>query len=270
MTRKTNTSALYTHLINWEPLEVAGSQGFAWIKTLAKDESTGARTALIRYDPGFTAQPSVSTWPTDIYTLDGEMTAGDHSYEKDTYHYRPAGTAIGPISAPRGATRLIFTADTADPSKSSAEEIFIQNIMTDLQPDPPGAGEDPKVTMRWRKTLRQDPVAGYSLRAQRSARAGVQDHSGSLHIHPWTEEAYMISGLNQDYSGDIDGHIQWMAGLYVCRPPNGNPHGNSLKLDDNYYMIVRGGWSDDPAVKAEWKRLREASITPLLPVQFVE
>lgn len=267
MPRKTNAIALYAHLISWEPLEVGGSQGFAWIKTLAKDESTGARTALIRYEPGFSAPPAVSTWPADTYTLDGEMSAGELRYGKDTYHYRPAGTPIGAISAPRGITRLIFTADTPDPGRSSPEEIFIQNVLTEVEPDP---GEDSRQTLRWRKTLRRDAVAGYSVRAQRSARAGVQDHPGSLHIHPWTEEAFMISGLNQDYSSDIDGHIQWIAGCYVCRPPNGNPHGDSLKLDDDYYMIVRCGWSDDPATNAEWKKLREASITPLLPVRFAE
>jgi len=267
MPRKTNAIALYTHLISWEPLEVGGGKGFAWIKTLAKDESTGARTALIRYEPGFSAPPAISTWPADTYTLDGEMSAGELRYGKDTYHYRPAGTPIGAISAPRGITRLIFTADTPDPGRSSPEEIFIQNVLTDKEPDP---GEDPRQTLRWRKTLRRDAVAGYSVRAQRSARAGVQDHPGSLHIHPWTEEAFMISGMNQDYSGDIDGHIRWIAGCYVCRPPNGNPHGDSLKLDDDYYMIVRCGWSDDPATNAEWQQLREASITPLLPVRFAE
>src|SRR5713226_3640603 len=197
MVRKTNTSALYTHLINWEPLEVAGSQGFAWIKTLAKDDITGARTALIRYDPGFTAEPTVSNWPMDIYTLEGQMSAGERMYEKDTYHYRPAGTPIGRLNSPKGVTRLIFTADTPDPGKSSSEEIFIQSVITDVLPDPPGNAEDPKETMRWRKTLRRDPIAGYSLRVQRSARAGVKDHSDWLHIHPWTEEAFMVSGLNQ-------------------------------------------------------------------------
>lgn len=80
MARKTNTAALYTHLINWEPLAVSGSAGFAWIKTLSKDPETGARTALIKYDPGFTAPETVSTWPADIYTLDGEMSAGGRHY----------------------------------------------------------------------------------------------------------------------------------------------------------------------------------------------
>lgn len=270
MARKTNTAALYTHLINWEPLDVQGGDGFAWIKTLSKDEETGARTALIKYDPGFTAPATVSTWPIDIYTLEGAMDAGDRHYDAHTYHYRPAGTDVGPISTSAGVTRLVFTADTSDPAGSSRDEIFVGNVLTDLPPDPPGNGEDPKVTMRWRKILRRDPIAGYSFRVQRAAKAGVQDHSDSLHIHPWTEEAYMVDGANQDYSADIDGHIQWVPGLYVCRPPNGNPHGNSLKLDDKYYLVVRGGWSDDPEVNAEWDRLRKESLVPLRPVSFTE
>lgn len=270
MARKTNTSALYTQYINWEPFAVKNSHGFAWIKTLAKDDETGARTALIRYEPGFTAEASVAEWPMDIYTLEGEMTAGGRRYIPHTYHYRPAGSPIGSVSTTEGCVRLIFTADTKDPTRSSSDEIFVQNVQTDLMPDPPPPGENPAETMRWRKILRRDPIAQYSFRVQRAAKTGYRDHSDSLHIHPWTEEAYMVSGANQDYSADIDGHIQWVPGLYVCRPPNGNPHGSSLKLDAEYYLIVRGGWTDDPEVKAEWETLRQASITKQLPVEFAE
>jgi hypothetical protein len=71
MSRRTLQVVLYTDRINWMPLPVKNSQGLAWIKTLSKDPETGAKTALIRYEPGFRARASVSQWPIDIYTLEG-------------------------------------------------------------------------------------------------------------------------------------------------------------------------------------------------------
>src|SRR5258707_12709993 len=102
MSRRTLGVVLYTDRINWMPLPVKGSQGLAWIKTLSKDRETGARTALIRYEPGFRAEAAVSQWPADTYTLEGGMRSGDLTYNKDTFHYRPAGSEIGPIETTTG------------------------------------------------------------------------------------------------------------------------------------------------------------------------
>src|SRR5437870_1826801 len=108
MTRKTNHTFLYTHLMRWEPLILKGGEGNAWIKTLAKDEKTGARTMLIKFDPGYVQKKTVAEWPADIYVLEGEMQCGNRKYEQGTFHYRPAGAAFGPIDSPGGITRLIF------------------------------------------------------------------------------------------------------------------------------------------------------------------
>ena len=43
MDKRTNQTFLYTHLMRWEPLEIDGGLGPAWIKTLAKDEETEAQ-----------------------------------------------------------------------------------------------------------------------------------------------------------------------------------------------------------------------------------
>jgi hypothetical protein len=274
--RKTNRVVLYTTLINWMPMDVKDSQGYARCKTLAKDEETGARTMLIKYEPGFKAEARVSTWPADIYVLEGEMQCGDRSYSQDTYHYRPAGTPIGPVDCPKGCTRLIFTADSKEPGKSSTEEIFIQNVGSDVAPDPPSPLVDPKhptLRDRWRKILRVDPAAELSVRVQRVLNPGGNGWGpqGRMQFHPWVEECFLIAGVNQDYSADIDGHWRWIPGVYVCRQPYEGLHGDSLKFDGDYHMIVRSGWTDDPARAAEWNAIQDKSASTIpIAVQFEE
>ena len=302
MTRKTGAITLYTHLINWEPYEIPNSSGYAWSKTLSKDEETGARTLMVKYEPGFRADGWVSTLPADIYVLEGSMESGDRTYQQDTYHFRPAGTPIGPVFSGEGITRLIFTADSADPAKTSTDEIFVQNIATDIPPDPPtfrtpqstvekgldssfGSAEtaremfdhghipaDPSASLqgasgqvgeRWRKILRLDPKAEIAVRVQRVHKVGVRDCVDKVHIHPWIEEAFLIRGYNQDYDTDIDGHWKWVAGTYVCRQPGQCLHGDATKLNDDYYMIVRSGWTADPQKAAEWRAWQDATEVPL-------
>src|SRR6266849_3553914 len=214
MSRKTGNITLYTDRLVWEPFEVPGSTGYAWIKTLSKDEETGARTALIRYEPGFRAEAVVGAWPIDVYVLEGSLECGRRTYNANTYHYRPAGSEIGPIVTAEGITRLVFTGDSKDPAKSSPDEVFVQNVVTDLPPDPPsfrapqaevevgpdsrfGAFDESAREMfdhghipadptslatarehkgeRWRKILRLDPIAEYAIRAQRVHKVGVRD-----------------------------------------------------------------------------------------------
>ena len=300
MSRRTLGVVLYTDRINWMPLPVKGSQGLAWIKTLSKDRETGARTALIRYEPGFRAEAAVSQWPADTYTLEGGMRSGDLTYNKDTFHYRPAGSEIGPIETTTGITRIIFTADSIDRARSSSHEVFIQNVLTDIPvgegtagENGTGAGEafgavesmfntghlapDAAVATRtsasarkWRKVLRLDPKQEIAVRVQRVAKAGIRDCVDEVHVHPWIEEAFMVVGENQDYCDDIEGHWHWTAGTYVCRPPHECIHGDALKLDDNYYMIVRSGWTDDPEMAARWKAEQDATQVPVPPQLFAE
>lgn len=309
MSRKTGNITLYTDRIIWEPYDVPGSTGYAWMKTLSKDEETGARTALIRYEPGFRAEASVATWPMDIYVLEGSMQCGERRYGKDTYHYRPAGTPIGPTVSDEGIVRLVFTADSNDPAKSSPDEIFVQNVFTDIAPDPPsfrspeaevdagpdarfGAADESAREMfdhghipavpstlaaavahkgeRWRKILRLDPIAEYAIRAQRVHKVGVRDCVERMHMHPWSEEAFLICGNNQDYDHDIEGHWKWMPGTYVCRQPNTCMHGDATKLDDDYYMIVRSGWTPDQDKATEWRDWQDANEIPVPRIDFQE
>ena len=242
MPRRTNRTGLYTDRIRWEPLEVPDSQGRAWMKTLSKDEETGARTALIKVDPGFRQEAAVSEWPADIYVLEGEMQSGDRIYAANTFHYRPGKSAYGPIESSKGCTRIIFTADTKD--KSSKEEVFIQDVQQ-MTWGPSYADLTGKHLGL--KTLRRDPEADISILVHTTFTPGVVAVESVYHVHDHVEEAYILEGEFEDYLGEIDGHIYWMPGFYVCRPPNESPHGDSRFLKTPVKTLIRRGWAGEGA-----------------------
>ncbi len=264
MTRRTNRSVLYTDLIRWEPLRVPNSQGMAWIKTLSKDAETGARTALIKFDPGFKQKVSVSAWPMDTYVLEGEMTCGDRHYEKDTYHYRPAGVRYGPIETKLGITRIIFTANQK--AKSSKDEIFIQ----DVKQMPWGKSSADLNDPRGLKDLRQDPVAGISFLLHASWAVGHRNIPGQMHSHGHEEEAYVLQGEWEDYLGDIEGHIHWRPGMYICRVPGDSWHGDTIALRPPKATLVRRGWVGASADKFYDTIQEHSPNVPIKPVDFLE
>ncbi len=264
MPRRTNRSALWTHLIRWEPLAVEGSEGRAWIKTLAKDEETGARTALIKYDSGFRQKRTKSNWPVDSYVIEGSMTSGEHEYAADTFHFRPAGVEYGPIESQSGITRVVFTGDTKD--GSSDEEVFIQDIKQ-MHWGPSYA--DPTGVHIGLKTLRQDPKANYSILLHASFTPGARAVEAVGHVHDHTEEAYILAGDFEDYLGDIEGHINWMPGIYVCRPPGESWHGDSLFLKTPVQTLIRRQWTGQ-SDKFYDTINKHSPGTPIMPVDFAE
>lgn len=285
MARRTNRTTLYSEQMRWEPLPVKGSDGYAWIKTLSKDAETGARTALIRYEPGFIAPAAVATWPVDMYVLEGEMQAGDRRYEKHTYHYRPAGTPIRPIRSQTGITRLVFTADSKDPGRSSPDEVFIQSVERDVPWDAGGGGQTRAISperktsqdalmeekrLRRNKSLRTDRLQGIRIWIYACKRSGLRNMIGEMHAHPYHEELFMVEGGNMEYMEELDGHVRWGPGFYLCRPPGECPHGDTLKLTDSTYCVVRTGWTDDPQRTAQWKAEGVRTTVPLRPLGFEE
>lgn len=241
MPRRTNRSFLYTDRMRWEPLEVPDSQGRAWTKTLSKDEETGARTMLIKYDPGFRQKKAGSTWPADIYVLEGEMKVGNRLYQPHTFHYRPASVQYGPTESPKGCTRIVFTADSKD--KSSEEEVFIQDVQ---QMDWGVSYADPTGQRLGLKTLRRDPIANISILVH-SAFGPIVAVDNQYHVHDHVEEVFILEGDFEDYLGEVDGHCSWLPGLYVCRPPNESPHGDSRFYKTPVRILIRRGWAGEGA-----------------------
>lgn len=239
MPKQSNRTAVYSHLLRWEPLDVPDSSGLAWIKTLSKDHENGARTVLIKYDPGFRREARVSTWPADMLVLEGGMKSGNIQYQKGTYHYRPAETEIGPIETPGGCTLLFMTADSK--TGQSSEEVFVQDV--DLVPwehsyldtyDPSGKKSGVKV-------FRQDPKANLSILFS-AILAPSHMMPNAAHIHDHVEEAYLLEGELEDYLDDVDGHIKWVPGFYVCRQPGVSAHGDVMITKTPCINFVKRTW----------------------------
>ena len=241
MPRRTDRTTLHTSEMRWEPLEIKGSQGMAWIKTLAKDVETGARTALIKFDPGFGQDKAVGQWPVDMYVLEGEMQYGDLRFQKGTYHYRPAGVEYGPITCLKGAIRLVFTADSRDEDRSEREPVFIQDV--NQMPWVPSFGDPGTGEQRRLRVLRVDQKADYSLFINYHLPANAF-REGLVHIHTtYSEEVFVIEGSEEQYSGDIDGHVNWNPWTYTCRAPNEGLHGDGQVKQGPCALLIRMGWT---------------------------
>ncbi len=213
-----------------------GSTGWAWIKTLAKDTETGARTALIKFDPGFTQERTTSIWPMDSYMLEGEMQCGDQILSRDSYYYRPSGVTYGPIKSRNGCTRLVFTSD--DRRISSETPMFVQDVSAlpwvSSYTDMPGQERKLKV-------LRQDKKASYSLFLHTYRVPGSGPRAHMTHVHTHSEEVFVLEGELEQYCGEIDGHIFWKPWTYTCRAPNQGQHGGpTTKVPCT--VLIRLGW----------------------------
>ncbi len=262
--RTTQNSTIYAPLLRWRPFPVANSSGLAWIKVLAKNRETGAKTALIKFDPGFKAPASTAEWPMDIYVLEGEMTAGNRKYQEGTYHYRPRGAKVGPIETSQGCTRLIFTSETKE--KSSPNEVWVQD--TKVFPWSKSYS-DPTGTTRMLKDLRQDPIANMSVLIHSSFVPGLRAVQGNMHAHNHLEEYYVLKGEFHDFLEEVDTHIISVPGVYVCRPPYQSMHGDTLSIQSPGMTFVRRGWVG----KADtfYDNLQEHSPDhKIVPIAFVE
>ena len=237
MPKRTNRSYVYTPLMRWEPLPVEGSTGHAWVKGLSKDDETGARTAMIKYDPGFRAPKTKSEWPIDMFVLEGGMTSGNRTYQKGTFHYRPAGAEIGPIETTTGITRIIFTAE--ERGKSSPDEVFIQD--TELQ-EWTKSYSDPTGTKRKLKDLRQDTIAGITMLIHSSFLPGLRAIENEMHVHDHIEEYYVLMGEFHDYLEDVDAHVRSVEGMYFYRAPFESYHGDTTSVITPSRVLVRRGW----------------------------
>ena len=240
MGKRTANSILYTHLIRWEPLGVPNSEGLAWIKTLAKDNETGARTALVKFDPGYKQPEGVGQGAADIFVLEGGMTSGKLTYVPSTYHYRPEGTEFGPIESPEGITRLIFQAGPDEPS--SLEEVFIDDVSQ--QPWQPGYVQHTWKMRDGVKVLRQDKVANLSVLIHGHFQHGIVEPD-TFSVHDHFEEAFILEGKNEAYLDEIDGHHSMEPGMYLWRARGSSGHGDVLNVQVPLQVLVRRGWVGD-------------------------
>ena len=265
MARRTNKSVIDSNAMRWEPLEVEGSTGKAWIKTLAKDDATGGRTALVKFDPGYKQETAVSNLPVDMYVLEGEMQAAELNFQPDTFHYRPAGTEYGPIDSPKGIVRLVFVADSGLPS--GKEPVFI----ADIKQMPIGRHAlDPEGKQRGARQLRMDPNGTTSIRVHETWEVGFRGLQGVHHVHDHSEEYFVVTGQFWDYLEDIDGHVLNSPGFYGCRPGGESSHGDTCTVLAPSKLIVRHEHSTSKASMDAAQYAKDMEIhSPTHPVEAV-
>ena len=266
MAKKTARSILYIEHMRWEPLDIEGSKGLAWIKTLAKDEETGARAAIVKFDPGYQQSKAVSQGAADIYVLEGEMVCGKLVYGPGTYQYRPRGTEFGPIESPKGITRLVFQAGAEEPC--SSEPVFIDDVAQ--LPWQPGYVESYWKTIRdGSKPLREDKLANLSVLIHGIFQPGTHEQN-KLQVHDHFEEAFILEGENEAYLDEIEGHHTLKQGLYLWREPNSSGHGDVLNLRMPCVIFIRRGWVGDMQKFHESSAGGGANWFEMPPVAFRE
>ena len=230
-------SVTHAQFLVWEPLQVEGAEGAAWIKTLGKDVDTGARTALVRYDTGYRQPEQVSTVFTDNFVLEGEMAYGDRTCRKGTYYYRPPGTKFGPIETSGEVATLVMTGGRQE-LKCSPDPLFVEDV-EDVQWQP-----DPQKQNRKIKILRTDKQTRVQILIAWGYQAGSVGEDNMTRIHDYYEELYVVGdGEMMSYEGEVEGHFRLVPGTYICRQPNASLHGDPQVTKAGYQSITRReGW----------------------------
>jgi anti-sigma factor ChrR (cupin superfamily) len=93
---------LDANALAWRPTE---SPGF-WVKPLLADAATGARTELMRMDPGAYVDAHGHDQLEEIYVLEGEFSDADRTYRPGDYCVRAVG-AVHVASSKTGCTMLL-------------------------------------------------------------------------------------------------------------------------------------------------------------------
>ena len=86
----------------WQPTEAPGF----WVKPLLADGAGGARTELMRIDPGAYAGAHSHDQLEEIYVLEGEFSDEERTYRPSDYCVRAVG-AVHVASSKTGCTVLL-------------------------------------------------------------------------------------------------------------------------------------------------------------------
>jgi quercetin dioxygenase-like cupin family protein len=253
-----HVSMTYAPVLTWEPFEVEGATGQAWMKTLARDRESGARTALVKYSAGYEQPEQTAKVFSDTIVLEGDFTRGGDSGGKGSYFYQPRDGTYGPLRSENGATMLVMTGGH-DQKYASSEPIFVKDTEEGpwLNHKERAATEGRKRSTneeRWRvyQVLRLDEDAAVSIglsRWQGETASLEEDHRHNeeqgqyLHTHSYIEEMFVVEGQLRLYEGDVDGHVLFNAGTLMYRPAGGvneaSVHGCLALTEAPYTMVVR-------------------------------
>jgi hypothetical protein len=228
------------------------------IKTLSRDETTGAASIVVRYPAGFSATGGAWSADEEFLVLEGELQIGKATYGYLSYGHWPAGYSVPSIKSPNGAVVLTFF--SGHPKRLEHVVEFRRDRLVErmdglrvpytgnFHPQfPPGAG---------RKKLYQDPVTHDT-----SWLLGTLPlrWSEAAEVHPMVEEMYLISG-------EVHGNRGIMRpGAYFWRPA-GTPHGPYGTLTGNlYFFRSKGGALTTDYVAPEQSFRWWPKYDPVLP-----
>jgi hypothetical protein len=249
--------------LDWEPF--APRPGVT-MKRLSEDTRTGALSAILRYPPGWTAQPATLATDEEFLVLDGALTHGDTRYDPDCYAFWPGGLARQALAAPQGATVLTFFSapvTTFEPARMT-DRIDLRE--GDWKADLAAMGLEVMASHARIRRLRSDPVSG-EITYVTATMPYFQETQPER--HPVIQEIFVLSG-------DVAGPQGIMrAGSYVWRPENitHGPYGSTTGAV--FFFRSHGGpqtTEHDPAVPFSFTpphrpvlpdALREAGATPL-------
>lgn len=210
---------IWTQSLEWESLTLDGAKGRSWIKTLSMDTSTGARTVLLRFEPGWTKERGKSRIAWDLFVLDGEMKSGERVLKKNAYWYRPPGQNYERLSSVQETKVLAFLGSPWQEG-DSREEVFVRDVKEVAWDSPRNQGK-PKQGRFRAKVLRADPGTGFTIKYAEY----LPDEYRGTFVHPEYEESYCLAGEMSHYEEDVAGHVSYRRGSYVSRPP-GSRHGD--------------------------------------------
>jgi hypothetical protein len=97
---------LCTPEMTWEPLPLI--PGDAEVKVLRSEAEGGARTLLVRLQPGGNIVPHSHLAAVQHYVLDGEYETEGEIFGAGTYRLLPKDADVGTISTQRGAIILMI------------------------------------------------------------------------------------------------------------------------------------------------------------------
>jgi hypothetical protein len=97
---------LHTPEMTWEPLPLV--PGDAEVKILRSDAEGGARTLLVRLQPGGEIVPHSHLAAVQHYVLDGEYETEGKIFRTGAYRLLPKQADVGKISTQQGAIILMI------------------------------------------------------------------------------------------------------------------------------------------------------------------
>ena len=220
-----------SQLLPWEAAAGGGYHQGVEIKTLSRDDQSGACSLLLRYPPGWgqEGQRYIDV-DEELIVLGGALEINAVEYSDQCYAHLPAGFERRQASSPEGATVLTFLSGTPESVDGAAATAIYDEARLVERIDTFSAARSTDVTELGVKLTdeiadgfygfvhllyREDPYTHdqtWMLAAPPLWRGGV------VEIHPVVEEMYLVAG-------DMAANTGLMKpGAYFWRPP-GIPHG---------------------------------------------